>query len=155
MTCSCSVGYTQSRITENQPGLLSNLHKMRTLQNNYQSNLLEQSALRALWHCHAFNWGWQVLFSFYDWQKSAIHPTKKIVIHLRETQSVIRSRWTPNIQKPGWLSGLRWKIFGGLLYIRLNVSGSLFHFKYSMIIFVYFSIMCPAWKSSSKLFYST
>ena len=33
MTCSCSVGYTQSRITENQPELLSNLHKMRTLHN--------------------------------------------------------------------------------------------------------------------------
>ena len=84
-------------------------------------------ALHAGWHCHAFYWGRQVLSPYFDWQKSAIHPAKKILIHLREIQPIIRSRWTPNIQKPGWLCDLVWKFFGGLLYIRLNVSGSLFY----------------------------
>ena len=72
--------------------------------------------------CRAFHFGWQVLSSCFDQQKPAIHPTKKTGIHLRGIQSIIRAGWMANIQKPGWLRVLSWKIFGGLLYIRLNVS---------------------------------
>ncbi|WKZ62519.1 MAG: hypothetical protein QY315_12190 [Saprospiraceae bacterium] len=43
----------------------------------------EQSALHALRHCHAFHWRRQALSSFFDRQNSAIHPIKKIRIHLR------------------------------------------------------------------------
>jgi len=43
-------------------------------------------------------------YFFFLWQtKVSIPSPKKTGIHLREIQSIIRSRWTPNIQLSGWL----------------------------------------------------
>ncbi len=95
-----------------------------------QSNFLEQRALHAYRHCRAFHSGGKIQSSYFSRQKSANNQAKKILIHLREIQSfpvslnavlsvvevhrIFKSRTSR--------CDLICEIWGGLLYIRLNVS---------------------------------
>ncbi len=91
-----------------------------------QSNFLEQRALHAYRHCRAFHSGGKIQSSYFSRQKSANNQAKKILIHLREIQSFPVSLNTEYSKAEPSRCDLICEIWGRLLYIRLNVSGSLF-----------------------------